>query len=706
MISEEKLIKVDPEVADLLQRIRSGQARSTDADAIERHLYQDTMVPGARNKSAYHDFLNDGHANSGVHASVDLNALGKINKLHTEIQGDRAIRDLGDVLHRTSAKYGGRLFRNGGDEFSLHFLEPEHAHRFARDFEKEMDDYHKVHGAIGGTHRLGASIGIGYNREHAGQALITAKKKLYDQDEFGNRTPKHDFKDMPSSIHSALHESTPPGWKTAESAIADKKKNLGHGQDIQSESEHPSAAPTSFHFPGTMSMAGSPGTSVHYTSIPHQYQYVTTPLSNPLQKSDDGPGEHPAISGTSAVGTVSAENPRYPVKTPGGTKALMAELGSRGIPHELVAGKYGVPEAWILAHGIDAKTLGDLGHRYGQECVVHSEGGHHALLYTNGPKKDHFHPGHGIRVSETAPDDNFTVVPSQGKNFYLSHDTDTDTLLPLRMYGRGGAHPHAYPWHEGHTGHHGDDLKKAENEQAGGVGASGVHDYLGQYGTLTPGTTTNLNHYDFRSFEPQIDALAKKHGYEFKLFGGKYGPMDLGKENYNVGKIGIYDPTPGSGGDSGEEGRTRSWRKLHELSHALTYKDLNDKYGEGRRIGKLGVHRTPREARRAVEWEHHAVLKQRQLGEQLGHHIPDPVFAKEYNTVMGDAVARAVHGKFLEPSAEGFSPHSQMIPLEHSLGLVQRAADQMGLGDDETLKTKARAVVKSELLKAVFKFST
>ena len=240
-----------------------------------------------------------------------------------------------------------RGFRQGGDEFSAWaHLARSIAHRFARDLEKELEDYHKARGPIGGTHRLGAAVGIGHDREHANMALIEGKKKLYDQDEFGNRAPKYDFKEMPSGIHSLAHEPTPPGWKTAEAAIADKKKNLGHGQGIQSESEHPSAAPTTLHFPGTMSATGANPTDVHYTSVPHQYQYVSTPLSNPLRKSDaDQVREHPAISGATAVGMISAENPRYPSRDHGGTAALIRELQAEGVPHEIVAGKYGALEA-------------------------------------------------------------------------------------------------------------------------------------------------------------------------------------------------------------------------------------------------------------------------------------------------------------------------------------------------------------------------
>ncbi len=278
----EVLHKKDPEITELLNRIRSGKTNSDDAARVERHLYSDTMVPGARNKAAYENHLED-YGNSGVHGAIDLTALGMINKLHTEIGGDKAIKDMGDILHRTASKYGIRLFRPGGDEFAIHALEPEHAHRFARDFEKAVDDYHKVNGPIGGTHRLGASIGLGYSREHAGRALIEAKKKLYDQDEVGHRTPKFDFKEMPSSVHSALHEEKPEGWRPAADVIKEKKKVMGN--DLSEETSHPAAMPTTLKFPST-SITGDPGASIAYTSTPHAYSYSATPLNNPLSKSD------------------------------------------------------------------------------------------------------------------------------------------------------------------------------------------------------------------------------------------------------------------------------------------------------------------------------------------------------------------------------------------------------------------------------------
>jgi hypothetical protein len=82
-----------------------------------------------------------------------------------------------------------------------------------------------------------------------------------------------------------------------------------------------------------------------------------------------------------------------------------------------------------------------------------------------------------------------------------------------------------------------------------------------------------------------------------------------------------------------------------------------------------------------------AAHKQRELSEQIGLHVPDEVFHKELNTVMHDAVHRAVTGKFTEPSDEGFVPSAQKVPLETALGLVDQAGAKMGLTHpDQVLK--------------------
>lgn len=294
------------------------------------------------------------------------------------------------------------------------------------------------------------------------------------------------------------------------------------------------------------------------------------------------------------------------------------------------------------------------------------------------------------------------------------------------------AHPNFYEWHDGHTDHHNprpwdkqnametarslglikhgepvgmahphmDGSKPPEaqpkNDQAAGVGVSTYAKFASPYGIVTPGKQSNLFHYDYNNKLPAVQDLVKKHGFNVYYAGGKYGKPDLANRNYNTNHLMIYDPTPASGGDFGNRDYTDAWRQIHELSHALTYPELNKTYGEGRRIGKLGHHRTLNEAMRAVHWEWLAAHKQRELSKQIGVHIPDDVFHKELNTVMHDAVHRAATGQFTEPSQEGYVPHGHKVPLTTALDMLRDHAKSLGLQGHHDLikKNVAKALVK------------
>jgi hypothetical protein len=209
-----------------------------------------------------------------------------------------------------------------------------------------------------------------------------------------------------------------------------------------------------------------------------------------------------------------------------------------------------------------------------------------------------------------------------------------------------------------------------------------------QYGQVTPGEHSNLKFYDYTPHTQSIDDLAKAKGYDVYLAGGKYEKPDLEHRNYNTGHLMVYDPTPGSGGTFDDEQYTKAWRTIHELAHAQVYEGLNEMYGEGRRIGKLGWQRSPREAKRAVHWEWLAAHRQRELAEEyLDYHVPDEVFNMELNTVMHDAVHRAITGKFTNPDLEGFVPSKEKVPLEVALGMIDEAARKLGLPDDESVLT-------------------
>jgi hypothetical protein len=224
------------------------------------------------------------------------------------------------------------------------------------------------------------------------------------------------------------------------------------------------------------------------------------------------------------------------------------------------------------------------------------------------------------------------------------------------------------------------------NPQANVAGTSKAYDkFATSFGSVDKTRPSVLKFYPMEGKGAAADALVAHHGYKTYYAGGKHGKPDLTTRHYGNGHLMVYDPENGSGGDFGDTSYTDAWRKTHELAHALTYPELNQKYGEGRRIGALGKHRTLREARRAVEWEHMAAHKQRELAAHMGIHISDEDFNREYNTIMHDALHRSVTGKFSDPQAEGFRPHSHKVPLETTMNLLNEAGRQMGLKGDHDL---------------------
>lgn len=277
----------------------------------------------------------------------------------------------------------------------------------------------------------------------------------------------------------------------------------------------------------------------------------------------------------------------------------------------------------------------------------------------------------------------------------------------------------AYPWHEGHHAHnfrapgpgvvvpasyfeaelrkdvpthphtaaHGmPPQAKLEDSSAAAGGTKNYGRFAAPYGTVDKTAPSNLKYYPLEGKHTAADALVQHHGYQTYYAGGAHGRPDLASRNYTTGHLMVYDPASDSGW---ENGYTDAWRKTHELAHALTLNDLNAKYGEGRRLGSLGKQRTAREAKRAVEWEWLAAHKQRDLAGHLGAHITDDDFHRELNTVMHDAVHRAVTGKFTDPQREGFRPHAHKVPLDTALGMVDEAAGQLGLAGEHDLLRKS-----------------
>ncbi len=205
---------MDTEIESLLQRVRTGTAGPDEARALERHLTSDSMIPEIRNRLAYNDHIKK-HGDAGIHAHVDLNDFGSINKRYGDHVGDEAIVKAGKIIAQLGKKHGGRIVRSGGDEFKLWFLQPHHAENFSKD----LHDHFALHDDIAGSHKLSASLGIGHTRERAESALLDAKKTLKQTSPDGTVHRTYPEGKSPTVIKSRLFEGAPEGWLTAEESV-------------------------------------------------------------------------------------------------------------------------------------------------------------------------------------------------------------------------------------------------------------------------------------------------------------------------------------------------------------------------------------------------------------------------------------------------------------------------------------------------------
>lgn len=201
-------------LAELLAKVRNGTSTQSDADELEKHLLNDGLVPEVRNRLAYQHHIKK-HGNAGVHAHVDLNGFGLINKLYSEQVGDQTIQTAGKVLAEVGKRHGARVFRSGGDEFKLWFLRPQDGENFGREIGDELANHHQVPGGF----KLSASIGFGWNEGHAQQKMLEAKNHVRFLDSSGKINYTYEPGKAPTAIASGLHEPTPEGWKSAHDSI-------------------------------------------------------------------------------------------------------------------------------------------------------------------------------------------------------------------------------------------------------------------------------------------------------------------------------------------------------------------------------------------------------------------------------------------------------------------------------------------------------
>ena len=204
------------------------------------------------------------------------------------------------------------------------------------------------------------------------------------------------------------------------------------------------------------------------------------------------------------------------------------------------------------------------------------------------------------------------------------------------------------------------------------------------FGVINPIKQSNLNFYKLAPYDKQIDDLIEHHGYRVHQY-DKPEEADLANKNYDTKHLAFQNPKPQGDVDFGEVADARSYRKLHELAHAITLPEINRKYGEGKRVGQIGVEITPWEAKRALEWEFRAAKQMRILAGQVGHSMTNEQFNQESNTTMADAMHRVLYGHHVEPSSAGFIPKANRVSLPYALKSIDEIAQAQDLGEDSYL---------------------
>jgi diguanylate cyclase (GGDEF)-like protein len=153
--------------------VAAGHLDPEHAATIHRAIYADPMLGDVGNKRAYKDFLS--RPREGVHVMMDANRFKGINDELGHDTGDKAITHMGvamrQALDETVGREHAKIFRVGGDEFAAHLPTYEHAAQFGRALRSRLEAVP----ALGGTHRLSVSMGIGHTPQHADKALYHAK---------------------------------------------------------------------------------------------------------------------------------------------------------------------------------------------------------------------------------------------------------------------------------------------------------------------------------------------------------------------------------------------------------------------------------------------------------------------------------------------------------------------------------------------------
>jgi hypothetical protein len=338
----------------------------------------------------------------------------------------------------------------------------------------------------------------------------------------------------------------------------------------------------------------------------------------------------------------------------------------------------------------DLSTYDKLAHQAVKEAVDSAKPHHYGAVGSINV----FHATHaeheflpGIHIEDPTDEDFEKAISLAEKQSQVAVFIHGNPPPILQEKAPAAEFPHAYDWYDIP-----EQVAKAISDPKAPTGqdqmldkASDSYPPIAQiFGEIIPNAQTNLHFYlGLEKLEAEVDKLIQKKGFQVVMAGGHNAIPNFAEQNYATKQLVIWDPSSSTvGGNFDAESYSRVWRKLHELAHGITFDEVNELYGFGNRCIPLGK-ATPREAKRAVHWEYLAALEQRRLAQEIGFEIPDESANKEINTVLHDALFRVLTGTYPRPSAEGFVPLAELVPIEKALKKIDEVAQKLGLKHDQ-----------------------
>jgi diguanylate cyclase (GGDEF)-like protein len=179
------LAKADPSAGMVLPQLDAPpEAR------VERPEHHIDRMTGLGNLGAFAQFM--ALAQPGAHVRIDANDTSGINQAHGFEVGSKAIKAIADAVKSFLPK-DGNAFRIGGDEFHAHLPTHDHALQFVRDIRNALSDMP----AIGGTHKISVSMGIGSSPDEAEKGLHKAKSQKHSQNYQKGQAETHVYNHVP-----------------------------------------------------------------------------------------------------------------------------------------------------------------------------------------------------------------------------------------------------------------------------------------------------------------------------------------------------------------------------------------------------------------------------------------------------------------------------------------------------------------------------